>query len=179
MEKNNLNIITAERIYLKNVSLESADDMYEYCSDESVVKFLTFDRHKNINDTINAIKEYFLKDPIGKYGIYLNSNNKLIGTIDIRLDSLDYNNFGWVINKKYQKNGYCSEALSAMLKSWWSKIKSLDLYAKHDIENKDSEHFMDNNNFIKLNKKTLNDEGITYCVHKLNIENIEAKIFKK
>ncbi|AKX34381.1 ribosomal-protein-alanine N-acetyltransferase [Spiroplasma litorale] len=168
----NYSYIDGQRIYLKNVSVENANDIFEYCSDEETVKFLDFEIHKTIEDTLFAIKNYFILSPFGKYGIFLKENDKLIGTIDIRLNNNKKSNFGWVINKKYQKKGYCSEAVNTLISFYTKKISIKELYAIHEIGNVASEKVMDKCGFKKLNvyrTELINNRERKMCIHKILI----------
>ena len=64
-----------ERIILRPVSLDDAEDMYEYTSDEETTRFL-YEPHKDLNETKNVIANYFVKEPIGKYAIVLKETTK-------------------------------------------------------------------------------------------------------
>ncbi|AKU80020.1 GNAT family N-acetyltransferase [Spiroplasma turonicum] len=169
----NYSYIETSRLYLKYVNIDNAQDMFEYCNDEETVFYLDFDRHLTLNDTINSIKSYFMLSPFGKYGIFIKDNDKMIGTIDIRLNNNEYSNLGWVINKNYRNKGYCSEALLGLISFYSSKLNIRELYAIHEVSNIASERVMDKANFIKLNKffkKEVKKNERTMCIHKLQIK---------
>lgn len=50
--------IESERLILRPVSFDDAEDMYEYTSDEEITRYL-YDQHKDINQTKSFIANYF------------------------------------------------------------------------------------------------------------------------
>ena len=52
------NQMEGERIILRPVSLDDAEDMYEYTSDEETTRFI-YEPHKDLNQTENVIANYF------------------------------------------------------------------------------------------------------------------------
>jgi len=48
----------SERIILRPISLNDAEDMYEYTSDEETTRFI-YEPHKDLNQTENVIANYF------------------------------------------------------------------------------------------------------------------------
>lgn len=60
--------LESERIILRPVSFNDAEDMYEYNSDEETTRFI-YDPHTEIEQTKRVIANYYIKEPIGKYSI--------------------------------------------------------------------------------------------------------------
>jgi ribosomal-protein-alanine N-acetyltransferase len=42
----------------------------------------------DVNQTKNLIANYYMKEPIGKYAIWLKESNKMIGTIEFRVHEI-------------------------------------------------------------------------------------------
>lgn len=78
------NQLETKRLLLRPVSFLDAKDMFEYSSDDQTTEFV-FERHQTIEDTKQAIAEYFMASPLGKYGIELKDQHKMIGTVDLRV----------------------------------------------------------------------------------------------
>ena len=55
------------RLYLRPVSLNDASAMYHYASDPEVTAFV-FEPHDSLANTRRDIAQFFLKEPLGKYG---------------------------------------------------------------------------------------------------------------
>lgn len=137
------NRLESERIILRPVSIEDAEDIYEYASDEETTRFV-FDTHQNLEATKNVIAEYFAKDPIGKYALVLKENNKMVGTIDLRVDMTHKKaELGYTLNKKFWGNGYITEAANLLLELGFNIIGLERIYAMYDSKNKASGRVME------------------------------------
>ncbi len=82
------NYLETDRLILRPVTVKDAKDIYEYGSDPETVKYV-FNIYKSLEEAQGRILDYFVKDPLGKFGIELKSSHKVIGTIDFRLDAPD------------------------------------------------------------------------------------------
>src|SRR5512133_1833518 len=103
-------ILEGERILLRPVDLADAPDMFEYASDEETTRFV-FETHRNRAMTEEAIANYFMAAPAGKYALVVKDTDKMIGTIDIRPNLTDHiAEIGYTLNKHYGGNGYMTEA---------------------------------------------------------------------
>ena len=75
-----LPIIETNRLLLRKLSLDDANDMYEYTSNEIVSRYVNWNPHKSIGDTKSYIhyvlQQYYLKK-IAPWGIQFKENNKL------------------------------------------------------------------------------------------------------
>ena len=56
--------IETKRTILRSFTLDDAKDVFEYASDSMVTKYLTWKTHKNIEETINVIKTFYLIDHV-------------------------------------------------------------------------------------------------------------------
>ncbi|MER2063440.1 MAG: GNAT family protein [Alkalibacterium sp.] len=135
--------IETERLKLRPVTLADAEDMYEYASDEETTYYV-FERHSCFNKTEEAIVNYFIKDPLGKFGIELKASRKLIGTIDLRVKHEKHRAImGYVLNKDYQGKGYMTEAAHAVLEHAFLTLNIDCVAALHDERNEASGRVMD------------------------------------
>ncbi len=74
------------RLLLRPASLADAADMFAYANDEETTTFV-FARHGSVDETKLRIAEYFVAAPLGKYAIEEKDSGKMIGTIDLRVES--------------------------------------------------------------------------------------------
>ena len=127
--------IDCERLILRPIRLEDAEDMYEYASDEETVRYV-FDKHQSLEHTKNSIAEYFMKAPIGKFAIEHKKLGKMIGTIDIRV-FFEHKTaeIGYTLNKDFWGQGYMTEAANALLQLAFETLELEKVYAIHDVEN--------------------------------------------
>lgn len=115
--------LETERLYLRPVTLKDIDDFYEISSDPEVVRYLSYERHKNKQDTACVIANYYMKHPLGKYGIELKETGKLIGTIDLRIRSEEVGEVGYQLGSRYHRQGYMSEAVEKILELAFCEVK--------------------------------------------------------
>jgi [ribosomal protein S5]-alanine N-acetyltransferase len=125
----------SERIMLRPVSLNNAEDMFEYNSDEETTRFI-YDPHTDLDQTKRMIANYYFKEPIGKYSIVLKDSNKMIGTVEFRVH--DYNNsgeLGFTLNRHFWGHGYMTEAGKLILELAFPILDLDRVYAGHDVRN--------------------------------------------
>ncbi len=75
--------LETERLIFRKMTLEDADDMFEYASDYKLARLFRWEHHKSIEDSRNYLtymnQRYAEKD-ISEWGIVLRNTNKFIGT---------------------------------------------------------------------------------------------------
>lgn len=113
--------LETERLVIRCVSISDAYDMYEYASVPSVSKYLLWNPHLNLGETegyIEALNKRYLRGLYGDWAIELKETGKMIGTCGYAniIMSEKLCEIGYVLSPAYQKKGYMSEAMKAMLK---------------------------------------------------------------
>lgn len=82
-----MKIIETPSFILRPATLQDVSDIYEYLSQEKVVKYLPFKAHKTINDTKKFVQSFFINNykqgKVGNYVIYHKVDKKVIGNIGI------------------------------------------------------------------------------------------------
>jgi ribosomal-protein-alanine N-acetyltransferase len=135
--------LETERLILRPVSLADAEDMFEYASDEETVVFV-FPQHQTLKETRENIANYFLTEPLGKYGIELKETGKLIGTIDLRVSEQNSTaEIGYTLNKHFWGQGLMPEAGREILRVGFEKLRLIRIFANHDIKNPQSGRVME------------------------------------
>ena len=94
-------IVETERLVLRPVTLDDTEAMFEYASDRENTRY-TFPTNQSLEETKNNIAQFYLANPLGRWGIELKSNGQFIGTIDLhKIDTvLKKAAIGYIINKK-------------------------------------------------------------------------------
>ena len=116
-------IIETERLVLRPVTLDDAEAMFEYASDKENTRY-TFPTNQSLEETKNNIAQFYLANPLGRWGIELKSTGEFIGTIDLhKLDTvLKKATIGYIINQKYWNQGLTTEANRAVIELAFEKI---------------------------------------------------------
>ncbi|MGT2846286.1 GNAT family N-acetyltransferase [Streptococcus massiliensis] len=148
-------VLETDRLLLRPVTLDDAEDMFEYASDLDTVRYVTFLPHQSVEDSRNQIAQFFLNYPLGSYGIEVKSDRKFIGTfgfVDLKQDVAKAE-IGYCLNKDYWNQGYATEMLKAMVQLAFDKLDLNCLIARHDIENPASGRVLEKAGFIFSHKE--------------------------
>ena len=125
--------LESKRLYFRPFRESDAPSVFEYSKDSETVKYLTWEPHKSVDQSLFGIINYLSKN--GAYAIVLKENNKLIGSIDLRIIDSDSASFGYVINKKYWNKGYMSEALYRMFEYLFDEVGIKQIIGCHESAN--------------------------------------------
>lgn len=137
----NLPIIETNRCILRPIKEEDYLDMYEYTSVDEVTKYLVFPTHKTPEDSLNAIKEYFLKPMKNgeprSWAIEYKENGKMIGTAGFNnyIENIQCTEIGYVINQNYWGKGLMTEVVKGIIKFGFEKLNLNRIQARHHIDN--------------------------------------------
>lgn len=135
--------LETQRLILKPVTLADAQAMFDYASDEETTKHV-FEKHGSLEQTKLDMVQFFLRDPIGKYGIFLKEKpNILIGTIDLRINQKHHSaEVGYILNKNFWGQGIVAEAFQKLIELSFERLKLNRVWAMHDVDNSASGRVM-------------------------------------
>ena len=164
--------LETERLILRRFTIEDAESMFNnWASDDEVTKFLTWPTHKSIEDSkwfINFCLDNYSNLSFYNWAIELKDVHELIGNISIVkvYEETSGMEFGWVLGKKYWRNGYASEAAKKVFDIMFDEVGANCIYALHDVNNPKSGRAMQ-----KLGMKfegiirqcNKNNQGIVDC----------------
>lgn len=116
----NMPVLETQRLYLKKIDLEHAQDMYEYSKDPEVTKYLTWSVHASVFQTTNYIKTLENQYKAGTFfdwGLIEKQSGKFIGTCGFT--SIDTANakaeIGYVLSRDYWGRGLAAEAAKCVI----------------------------------------------------------------
>ncbi len=140
MEKFKVRPIETERFNLRAVTVEDAKDMFVYASDAETVQYTTFLPHKDLDETIDTIKRFFINKPQeGKpesFAIVDKKTDRMIGTCDFwPLEGEGVWEFGYIINKEYWGQGVMTEVAKAVLDYAFENFDVEIMKLKHVVDN--------------------------------------------
>lgn len=113
--------LETKRLILRKLNIDDAENIYKnWTSDPLVSKYVTWDTHKSINDTIEYVKykcERYEKDYCFDWIVVLKKTNEPIGEIDAVKISIQNNTIelGYCYGSKFWNKGYATEALSKVI----------------------------------------------------------------
>ena len=105
--------IETERLILRPLTLDDANDVFEWTGDPMVNRYMPYPVHPNLDTTKAWIAQI---DPeTNEFGFVLKSSGKVIGSGSIRRDDDGIFTIGYNMNHQYWGNGYATEAAKAMI----------------------------------------------------------------
>ena len=111
---------TTERLYLREISLDDAEEIYQLRSSETVNEFVDRPRAKSIDDAKDFIQKILLlaeNDKVVFWAITIKGDPKLIGTAlywNIAWDK-DQAELGYELLPEYQGKGIMQEVLESVI----------------------------------------------------------------
>lgn len=140
--------LETNRLFLRKLTKEDAPDIFSYASDPVVTKYLFWNSHQTLDDTMDyinfALHQYTNYD-VAPWGIHHKQDNKLIGTIDfvrwIPEDRLA--EIGYVIAPAYWGKGIITEAAQKIILFGFNNMNLIRVEAKCYKENVGSQRVME------------------------------------
>jgi ribosomal-protein-alanine N-acetyltransferase len=114
-------ILETKRLILRRITINDAQDIFEYASDKEIDKYVLWDYHKSIDDTNkyieDVLKKYSDNLPSG-WGIVHKQKNKLIGTCGYLIinENHKFAEIGYVLSRKYWNKGVVTEAVEEVIR---------------------------------------------------------------
>lgn len=152
-----------EKIILRAVTIEDANDLFEYGKDSKVTQFVSWDTYLTKNDARNSIETVFLNQPYS-YAIVYCQENKMIGTISLVKYENEVGYLGYCLNQNYWNKGIMSVAINKFLQLLKKDNFKL-IYTEVINENLSSIKCLQKNDFI--------------IIKDIMVENKEAKLLLK
>jgi ribosomal-protein-alanine N-acetyltransferase len=127
--------------------LKDIDDMYEYCSQDKVSQYVSWNTHTTKEDTRefldNILKQYQEKTAL-YWGIEWRENQKLIGTINFVMWNKKHHKaeIGYILSPEYWGEGVMTEALNAVIRFGFEQMDLVRIEARCIDENIGSERVM-------------------------------------
>lgn len=109
--------ITTDRLIIRSYEEKDLNDLYEYLSDEEVVRFEPYTAF-SLEETKKNLEWRISSDEI--FAIELKTTGKMIGNVFLGKRECESLELGYVLNKKFWGNGYAFEACFSMCKNAFS-----------------------------------------------------------
>ncbi len=127
-------IAETERLILRRYQKEDIQDLFEYLSDEEVVKYepykpMTFEEAKGNLEWRISTDEMIAAE--------LKKSHKMIGNVYLGRRDFDTLEMGYVFNRSYWGHGYAAESCNALIRQAFSNGVHR-VYAECDPDNKSS-----------------------------------------
>ncbi len=140
MTFSSLPTLTTERLTLRKLRLSDARDLFSYASDPEVARHVLWETHKNLSQSRRflwgAIRQYHKGLP-ASYGIVLNKDGKMIGTIGFMWVNTDHKSaeIGYSLSREYWNQGIMTEALKELIRFGFEDLLLNRIEAQHELDN--------------------------------------------
>ncbi len=146
--------LETERLILRKFTVDDAEDMYKnWCSDEKVTRFLSFNPHESAEATRELLVGWVAAYEKGarNWVVQLKETGEIIGSISVIAESKKHGTceVGYVYGYNYWGNGYGTEALRAVLEYLLCECNFCLVEAKHRSLNPASGRVMQKSGMIK------------------------------
>lgn len=158
----------SKRLILRKFTYDDASDMFNnYCNNDNVSRYVTWQTHKSIEDTkkylANVVLPEYKLDNTYRWAIVLKETNAVIGCIDVvKLNLITKSaEIGYVLSEKYWGQGIMPEA-GELVVSYLFSLGFIRVWAVHDIDNPKSGRVMQKLGMKKegtLRKYALRSDG--------------------
>lgn len=136
--------IETARLILRPHTLEDAEAVFEWTSDERVAEFMNYNRHESVNDSLEWLKSLDTLENEYTWGIVRRQDGKLIGSCSIRRrpDGIFWS-FGYNLRFDCWNQGYATEAAKCMIDFVRKEHNVGRIIAEHAVDNPASGRVME------------------------------------
>lgn len=136
----NLPQLQTERLLLRKITMQDAEDMFAYASDEDVSRYVTWDTHQTIEDSkgfIHFIEQQYDNGALAPWAIEDRESDRMIGTVDFVIWKPQHQlaEIGYVLNKDYWGKGLMTEAAGELLRFGFMEMDLVRVQARCFAEN--------------------------------------------
>lgn len=134
-----------DRLILRRFCQCDLQDLYEYLSDEQVVRYEPY-QPMSIDETAEDLR--FRMSSEEMIAVELKSNGKMIGNVYWGKRGFQAIEMGYVFNRQYWGHGYATESCTALIQKAFSE-DTHRIYAECDPENTASWHLLERLGFAR------------------------------
>lgn len=129
-------VIKTDRLILRPLTVNDADDVFEWTGDERVTEYMIYPCHKNIGVTREWLCSLDSLENEYTWGFVRKSDGKLIGSGGIRFRT-DENVWSFGYNLRYDcwGQGYATEASRRMIEYAYSENNAREFVSEHAVGN--------------------------------------------
>ena len=150
--------IKTERLLLRPFTPEDLEAVCQYTLDRENTRYTIWLPHRDRAETARYLEtaaEDWRRDPPLSYEFAVTLDGTVIGGVSVALtEDRTAAELGWIINRRYWKRGYATEAALAARDFALRELKLRRLFAHCDAQNRDSYRLME-----RLGLKLEDDTG--------------------
>ena len=137
--------IETERLILRKITKQDVPDMYAYCSDPEVTRFVTWNPHQSLADTEAFVLNNYKKKSLAPWGMEYKKTGKIIGTVDLASWNPTHQSaeIAYCIHQGYWGCGLTTEAAKSVIAFGFSNMDLIRIQARCFVANIGSERVME------------------------------------
>ncbi len=166
--------INTDRLHLRRMTQEDANEIYFFRSDEEVTRYTAFTKANNVDDAkifIEKIENAIDSNESIFWAISLKNETRLIGTIclwNINVEK-QTSEIGYMLHPDYQGKGIMQEAIINVIDYGFNNMQCKIIEAGVDPENIASIKVLEKNGFREIRKE---DYEVIYSLENLDMADI-------
>ncbi|MCQ2521019.1 MAG: GNAT family N-acetyltransferase [Lachnospiraceae bacterium] len=133
----NIMLYTTKHLAIRRLAMEDADALYELSQSKWCDKFPNecYDDPSEVKADIESIQAHYQMGHFPhRYGIVLKSENKLIGTVSLKLNSKREIKISMMLMDAYRGKGYAVETLDSMVEYAKKKYSKDRIFAYSRVD---------------------------------------------
>ena len=137
------------RLLLRRMRLDNAEAMFAYASDPEVTRYVLFDTHRSIEDSREFLRfatEGYERGDFGGWGLLLKDSGVFIGTCGLDAGYAPEHaraELGYVLAREHWGRGLMPEAVRAVIRFGFARVKLNRIEARCIAENAASARVME------------------------------------
>ncbi len=136
----NLPTLETDRLLLRKVKLEDAQDLFEFASDPEVTRFTTWTTHQSLQDSedfLRSVLDKYARQTLADWGVVHKADAKLIGSCGFNtwLPPHTRAEVGYALSKQYWGRGLMTEAVQAAIDFGFRTMQLNRIQAVCNVEN--------------------------------------------
>jgi ribosomal-protein-alanine N-acetyltransferase len=144
-------ILETERLFLRELTVEDQEDLFELDSDPEVHRYIENNPVKSIDEileVINMLQKQYLENGIARWAVVDKATKECIGWCGLKYFKESLNNhshfyeLGYRFKQKHWGKGFATESSNAILKYGFKKLQIKSIYAITHHENVNSMHVL-------------------------------------
>ena len=140
--------LETKRLILREMKMRDASDLFAYCRDPQVSRFVLWETYKypsQAKDYIRAVRRQYRQGFPGTFAIECRETGRLIGTIGFMWINPEHRSceIGYSLNRAEWNKGYTTEALKALIAYAFDTLHLNRVEAQCDVMNPASSRVME------------------------------------
>ncbi|MFD1065928.1 GNAT family N-acetyltransferase [Oceanobacillus locisalsi] len=140
-------VLETKRLILRNVETTDLHDIFDYASDSTLTKYLTWGAHQTLADTegfIEFLSASNKRHTGGTWVIVWKDKPRVIGTIDLAWNQKHYTaELAYALSREYWRKGIGTEAVQEVVRFGFEALKLERIFARCHPENEASYKLME------------------------------------